>query len=241
MSNFYQEVEPFSVDDDETLERVYTAIERLRPTLVVFDTVNTYIGGADTHNSAETQQAFRRFLDIARRFKCAVLVLRHLTKSSKEKALYRGQGSIAFAGLARIVLTMGVMPNDPNVRVVAVSKVNVTRPPKALSFTIEEVPDSVKEQDRSLFRWGGFIDISADEIISTPTMVKDEELEDTVEWLKEVLLDEARSYKQLVRMAEPRSISARLIQRAAQELGINREAALWKLPKEDEEPQEATA
>lgn len=235
MSNFYQEVEPFSVDDEPTLDRVYDAIERLRPTLVVFDTVNTYIGGADTHNSAETQQAFRRFLDIARRFKCAVLVLRHLTKSSKEKALYRGQGSIAFAGLARIVLTMGVMPDDPNTRVVAVSKVNVTRPPKALTFTIEEVPDSVSEQDRSVFRWGGFIDISADEIISAPIMVKDEELEDTVEWLKETLLDEPKTFKQLIRMAEPRSISTRLITRAAQELGINREASPWRLPAEEEE------
>src|SRR5690606_20909637 len=99
MSNFYQDDMPFSINDEEEMEHVYDALERIKPELVVFDTLNTYIGAVDTNKGAEGQQTFIRFKKLAERFNCAVLVLRHLTKSSREKAMYRGQGNIAFTGI----------------------------------------------------------------------------------------------------------------------------------------------
>lgn len=230
MHNFFQEPEPFTIDDDDTLDRVYEAIERLRPTLVVFDTLNTYMGGADIHNSSETQQTFKRFGDIARRFNCAVLVLRHLTKTTKGvTALYRGQGSIAFAGFARVVMTVGVNPEDQDVKVMAVTKINVARPPKALTFTIEGLPDTLKEQDRSQFLWGEFVDLTADEIISVaPARDKDDELDAAVAWLSDVLADGPVDLRALVRMAEPRSFSEKMLQKAGDQLGVVRGADGWQ-------------
>jgi hypothetical protein len=233
MDRFYQEPEPFSIGDPEVMERVYEAIDKLRPALVVFDTLGTYMGGADTHNASETAQMFKGFVEIARRFRCAVLVLRHLTKSKDSKALYRGQGSIAFAGLARIVITVGRMPEDPEVKVMAVTKLNVARHPRALTFTIESLPDTIKDQDRSKFSWGEFVDVSADDIVSAPPPEKeDKELDRTCEWLRESLNGQGATFAALTRMAAPRSITDKMIRKAAAELGVV-QGDKWTLPKEE--------
>lgn len=233
LRDFYQEEEPFTVDDEPTLDLVYDAIDRLRPVLVVFDTINTYMGGADLHNSGETQQAFKRFVDIARRFNCAVVVLRHLTKSSKERALYRGQGSIAFAGLARVVVTIGQHPEEPDQRVVAVTKINVARCPKALSFTIEALPDTLKDQDRSKFSWGDWVDLTADQIVSVEARPKDEGLDEVCKWLRDALSDGPVTMRQLLSMGEPRSYGQRTISKAAQEIGAVREGDSVSLPERE--------
>jgi RecA-family ATPase len=231
LHNFFQEQEPFTIDDDETLDRVYEAIDKLRPTLVVFDTINTYMGGADIHNTSETQQAFKRFQDVARRFNCAVVVLRHLTKSTKGvSALYRGQGSIAFAGLARVVMTVGRHPEDADLRVMAVTKINVARVPKALTFSIEDLPATVKADDRSHFVWGEFVDLTADQILSAPDKTKDDEQDAVVKWLFDALSEEGMSHGQLLTMAEPRSFSAKQIDKAANELKVVRSGDFWELP-----------
>jgi archaellum biogenesis ATPase FlaH len=241
LHNFYQEQEPFTIDDDDTLDRVYDAIETLRPTLVVFDTLNTYLGSVDTHNSAETQQTFKRFIDIARRFNTAVLVLRHLTKSNKGvTALYRGQGSIAFAGLARVVMTVGRHPEDPDMRVMAVTKINVARVPKALQFSIEEIPSSLKDDDRSKFVWGDFVDLTADEILNAAPAALDAETEAVVEWLRDSLAEGGLKKAKLISMGEARSFTEKMIDKAGHELRVKKDGDMWWLP-DDMAEEEATA
>lgn len=239
MKNFFQDEQPFSIDDHERLEDVFDAIERLRPKLVVFDTLNTYIGKADTYKSSESTQAFGTFREIAKRFNCSVLVLRHLTKSTKERALYRGQGSIAFAGLARVVITVGVVPDDDDMRAFAITKINVTKPPKAMSFRIVALPDTVQSQDRSKFEWGEFLDMTSDDLISAPIKGGTSDKDDAGAFLKDVLADgEEVEFKRIEKMAEARSISTRTLQRAADELGIKKKSkgfgskkiSMWSLP-----------
>ena len=238
---YYQEETPFSIDDEDALDEIYEALDELKPTLVVFDTLNTYIGKADTHKSAEVQQAFSHFRQIAKDFNCAVLVLRHLTKSKGgDKAIYRGQGSIAFTGLARVVMTVGQMPEDPDVRVMAVTKINVTKPPKALCFTIEELP-----KERSRFIWGEFVNLSSDDILSvSSSKMKNGNAGDDVEeakaFLKDVLEDGPEDLAKLKRMAEKRSISAKVLARAGEAIGIDvfttgygaKKVTQWGLPED---------
>lgn len=231
LSNFFQEQEPFTIDDDETLAHVYEAIDRLRPTLVVFDTINTYMGGADTHNSSETQQTFKRFGDIAKRFGCAVMVLRHLTKSSRGvQALYRGQGSIAFAGFARVVVTVGVHPEEPDTRVAAVTKINVARAPKALTFTIEELPDTLHRTDRSRFVWGEFVDLTADQILTPAESAPSDEGSAASDWLRDALADGPVELSKLLRMGESRSFTEKILTRAGNSIGAVRDGNVWSMP-----------
>lgn len=239
LKNFYQEEEPFVVSDEDTIERVYKAIDALRPTLVVFDTLNTYMGKTDTNSAAETQQYFKIFREIAKRFNCAVMVLRHLTKSTKEKALYRGQGSIAFAGLARVVITVGLSPDDPGTRVMAVTKINVTRPPKALTFTIEALPDQLKETDRSKFHWGEFVDLNADDIVmALPAKSYKDKSEEIEQFLEEILDDGPVESDAVRRAAEARSIGLKSLYKVAEAMGVKMKKkgfgktkkGFWSLP-----------
>ncbi len=237
---FFQEEQPFSIDDDEEMDKVYDAVEELRPSLCVFDTLNTYMGGANTNTASEVQQTFKYFVDIARRFKCAVVVLRHLTKDTKRKAMYRGQGSIAFTGLARIVLTVGKSPDDDDTRVIAVSKCNVARKPKALTYAIQSLPDELKRTDRSRFIWGKFVDLSADEIVARPTEHKEhaESADAAAEFLKSFLIAGPKLVALILRAGDKQGLKKRKIHHVANELGVIKTSegfgpnkkAYWELP-----------
>lgn len=237
LKNYYQDEQPFTIDDVDRTEDVLEAIERLKPVLVVFDTLNTYIGKADTHKSAESTQAFGTFREIAKRFSCAVLVLRHLTKGNKERAIYRGQGSIAFSGLARVVMTVGVVPDDPDTRAMAITKINVAKPPKAITFRIVALPDTIKSQDRSKFEWGEFMDLTSDQIIGE-VEGKNSDKADAIEFLKDALENGDIELGRLEKMAEARSISVRTLHRAADDMEVKKKQrgfgkekrSVWSLP-----------
>lgn len=246
---YYQEEGIFMVDDEDAMERVYEALERVKPVLVVFDTINTYIGKVDTHKSSETQQAFSNFRDIANRFNCAVLVVRHLTKSSKEKALYRGQGSIAFTGLARVVFTVGVHPEDAEMRVMAVTKLNFTKRPPALTFTIESLPDTLRYQDRSIFTWGEFVDLDTDEILSAAIPKKDTQLSKQIEeFLITILSDGPMRANDVMRAIEAKGFNIKSVRRVAKSIGIiislrgkgESRTSTWSLPYREETTSEGS-
>jgi hypothetical protein len=235
--NFFQDEHPFSVDDDETWDAMLDAIERLRPLLIVFDTINTYMGGADTYKASEVTQRLVKFKQLAARFNCSVLVLRHLTKGGKDKALYRGQGSIAFAGMARVVISMGVVPDSDDQLAIAVSKINVAKKPPALTFDIVETN---AKTHASRFEWGDFIDLSAEQLVnSTPDKEKKvDQKAEAKSWLESELKDGPVEVDRLKRKAEAMSISERTLQRAASELNVerrtsgfgSRKCSTWELP-----------
>lgn len=223
-ASFYQEEEPFSWADTERMTQVYEALERIKPTLVVFDTMNTYLGGAvDTGRANSSQEAMFPLREIANRFNCAVVVIRHLVKSKKDKsALHAGQGSIAFAGFVRIVATVGRLPDDPDVGAIAVTKCNLAPMPRdVLTFEIAKLPDLKKERDRSRFKWGDLVkNVAADDIIKPAE--KNSDKEDAEEFLRDVLETDREDVKKLEVMAEKRGISRRTLQRAGDAIGVKK-------------------
>ncbi len=233
--DYFQDEETFSIEDDESLEKVEKAMRKLKPTLVVFDTLNSYMGGADTYKASEVTQTFKKFRQMAVKYNASVLVLRHLTKSTKEKALYRGQGSIAFAGLARVVITVGTYPEDPDWRIFAITKINVARPPKAMTFSIQSLPDTLKVLDRSKFVWGDFVDMSADEIVSTEPIKKGEKTDEIEMFIYQLLSDGEKSHSEVLRAAKSRNVALPKLMRLADTLGIIRDKGkghktkTWKL------------
>lgn len=213
--------QPFSIDDDEALDFIYEQLEAIKPSLVVFDTLNTYIGKADTHKASEVAQAFGIFMQIARDFKCSVLVLRHLTKGGGS-AMYRGQGSITFAGLARVVISVGVDPDDTETRAMAITKMNFAKAPQALTFRIEE-----RKKGRSEFVWGEFVNLSSQEIMDAAANAREEGkqgqgLQDAMEFLESTITGAAVEVGKLYRMGEKRSISAKMIDRAASKMNVKK-------------------
>lgn len=232
LNDYYPIEEGFSIDDEDAIAEIYEHLEVIKPSLLVFDTLNTYIGRADAHKAAEVTQAMGVFKKLAKDFNCAVLVLRHLTKGTGS-AMYRGQGSIAFSGSARVVMSVGVDPNDTETRVMCVTKINFAKAPPGLAFRIDEKP-----KGKSAFVWGGFVNYSAQEVLDAASNARAEgkqgtHMQDAMEFLEATITGAAIEMSKLFRMAEKRSINVQMLERAATKMGVIRKThkgvETWKI------------
>lgn len=237
LGNYYAVEQAFSIDDEDAIEEIYEHLELIKPILVVFDTLNTYIGRADTHKASEATQAMGMFKRIADDFNCSVLLVRHLTKGSGS-AMYRGQGSVAFSGSARVTMCVGVDPDDHETRVMAIVKGNLAPDPGGLAFRIEARP-----KERSEFLWEGFNKLSAQEVMdaSTEARTKGKEgngMQEAMEFLEAQITSAAIDAEKLYRMGEKRSITRKMLDRAASKMGVKKKTKgkgssayeTWEIP-----------
>lgn len=240
LSNYYQMISSMQVDDEDDVERLTVTLRKAQPCLVVFDTINHYMGKTDTHKASDTVQAMNVFNSIAKEFNCAVLILRHLSKGTTA-AMYRGQGSIAISGAARTVISTGVIPGEPDVRAIALTKSNNAHKPKALTFSINSIPE--EGPDASRFSWGEWRNFSSTEIMnaaSEAAVKKDDGGEGlaaaVIKMLKEQLSGTGRLKSRLMRMAERRGFTVADMEAAAVELGMlvteEEDGTFWTLPTE---------
>lgn len=224
MKRFFQEDTPWTIDEEERFQEVVDKIKEMKPDIVVFDTLNTYIGMADTYKSSEAQQAFNNFRLIASEFDCAVVVLRHLTKTDNRAAIYRGQGSIAFTGVARIVISIGTDPNadDEDQRVLAVTKNNLAKRPDALTFYMEKLPDTMKRRDRMRIEWGDYVKLSVEAILRhrDEGEQKESQIPAVKELIKELLDDGPMERDKVIKALEKRGYKEAMVIKAAGELGV---------------------
>lgn len=139
--------------------------------------------------------------------------------------------------MARVVLTVGQHPEEPETLVMAVTKLNVTRKPKALTFEINSLPDELKRQDRSQLVFGDFIDLTSDEIMVVAPAKKDVK-DMTKEFLEEFLTDGPKTKGAVERAAKARGLTLKAVYKRAAEMGIIRErsgfaqtrTSTWALP-----------
>ena len=212
-------------------------VEKFKPSLVVFDTINYFIGGIDMHRANEVAQQMANFTALASKYNVAVVALRHLTKGGVGvKATYRGQGSITFTGTAREVLTVGLHPDDPDMRIVAVTKLNLAAKPKAVGYKI-----SRGEGGKALFEWSEELyDLTSDEILAVleKSGGKEGKKDEAGDFIREQLADGAMEVDVLKRLSEARGIAPTTLNKAKKELGIKvikRESTgetrwFWTLP-----------
>jgi len=97
--------------DEEGLEALTHHLTEIRPRLVIIDPLVGYLGGkVDMHKGNEVRQVTAGLAELAEEFHCSFLAIRHLTKGGRDKAIYRGIGSIDFTAAARSVLLAGTDP-----------------------------------------------------------------------------------------------------------------------------------
>jgi len=89
-----------------------------------------------TASDHAVRRALKPLVAIAQRQGCAIVALRHLNKQGGSAAIYRGGGSIGFAGLGRSVLAVARDPDDPERCILASVKINVALRPPALVYRL---------------------------------------------------------------------------------------------------------
>jgi hypothetical protein len=189
-----------------------TTLQQVKPALVVIDPLQAYLGaGVDMHRANEVRPVLAGLAALAEKYRCAVLCIRHLGKGQKDRAVYRGLGSIDFSAAARSVLLVGEDPNDESKKVLAHSKSSLA--PKGVSLSFELRSDK-------LF-WCGTSDLSADALLAPPKGEEEKSaFEEAGDFLKQVLTNGPKPAYEVLREAEGLGISERTLKRAKAAIGV---------------------
>ena len=197
-------------------------IVRLEVRLVVVDPLASFV--SHDHNLLR-DQAVREVLgplkSLAEATGCAVVTVRHFTKTGGANALHRGGGAVSVIGQARAGLVVAPDPNDPGHRryVLAGAKANLAAEASSITYEIAGHP----ELRCSRIVWGPPTRLRADDLLAEPVSeVERSERDQIAELLLRaterapVLCIEARS---TIRTSGF-SASDKTIQRAAREAGL---------------------
>ena len=118
-------------------ERIREAITEWKPSLVVIDPIQSYIGSdSDLQIAGRARKLMRRIGMWAATYKCAVVLIGHLSKREGAKDLYRGLGSIDVVAAARSVLQVEKSEEDEDIRIVRQVKNSLDSKGSDLMFAI---------------------------------------------------------------------------------------------------------
>jgi hypothetical protein len=197
----------------------------LRVGLVVVDPLMAFLAGeVNAHRDQDVRRALHPLKLLAERTDVAVLVVRHLNKMTGASALYRGGGSIGIVGAARAGLLVGVDPQDPDRRILAVSKSNLAAKPPSLAYRLIE--DELYGTAKVV--WEGTSDRTAEDLVGRP--VDEDEapaLAEACRVLEEVLADGPLPAGNVKRMAATAGVAERTLQRARHALGVTARRQGW--------------
>ncbi|MFV1500802.1 AAA family ATPase [Mycobacterium kansasii] len=123
------------------VDRLDRAIRHFHAQLLIVDVLMAYMPEArDSHRDQDVRSIFAPLSRVAAETGCTILVLRHLNKAKGGNPLYRGGGSIAIVGAARVGLLVAKCPTDDDdtLCAFAVQKNNLSAKPQTLTYRIVE-------------------------------------------------------------------------------------------------------
>lgn len=226
------------------VEALRAKIKETSAGLLIIDPIGAAAGaGVDTHVDASVRGMLAPLAALAEETSCTILLVMHVGKGAKP-AIHSALGSVAFTAAARVVLALGVAPDNPNERILATVKNNISMHAPSLRYALSTWT-GIAEADGQPFeapsiRWIGEDSATADELIAARNgAVEDRGAMDTAcEFLTAALADGARPSKDLYREAARERISDSTLKRALKKLGgrVWREGtgadhqSKWELP-----------
>jgi hypothetical protein len=189
------------------------ALEQVRPALVVIDPVQGFLGASvDMHRANEVRPVLARLTELAERYDCAIILVRHLSKAPSDRALYRGLGSIDFTAAARSILLVAEDPERPGEHGIIHLKSNLAAKGPAIGFKI----------NNGRFEWAGLSRLSP-AVLWIPELGAQERgsaLQEAMDFLKAALEDGPKPAKELLKEAKKAGIEEITLRRAKKELGV---------------------
>jgi hypothetical protein len=204
--------------------------------LVVVDPLMAYLGGdTNAHRDQDVRRALAPLAAMASRTGAAVVVIRHLNKGAGgANPLYRGGGSIGIVGAARSGLLVARDPEDPEGRVLAVTKANLAREAPALRFA------PVDAGGVPVIDWRGECAHTAKGLLEAEADAREGgAVREACEVLRGILEGGPRQAKDVKHEAKAAGISERTLDRARTRLHVQASKAgfsggwLWALPAKD--------
>ena len=218
------------------LSVIERAIERVGAGLVIVDPLTAFLSEkTDSYKDQDMRRALAPVATLAERTRAAILIVRHLTKAAGGNTLYRGGGSIAIIGAARSGLVIAQDPEDPERRILAANKHNLSRAAPSLAFRIDTAPNGAAR-----VAWGGTSTLTAGDILKEPADQEQKSaLSEAKEFLSQELGDGSVPAERVEDDARGAQISMRTLKRAKRALGVKSrkrgDVWYWELPQETRE------
>lgn len=198
------------------LDRLEAAIVAHEAELVVVDVLMAFLAGeVNAHRDQDVRGALAPLAAMAERTGTAILVLRHLNKSTGGPAVYRGGGSIGIVGAARSALVVGRDPDDEGRLILAVTKSNLAPLASSLAYRI------VDRDGAGSIAWEGASSLTAAQLLSMPTSSEERSaLDEAKVVLRDLLGNGPIPSKDVQRQARDAGISDATLRRAKDALGV---------------------
>jgi hypothetical protein len=182
--------------------------------LVVIDPLMAFLPSKVAANLDQSvRQALNPLADLAARTRCAVLLIRHLTKALGTRALYRGQGSMGIVAACRTGLLLAPHPEGPALRVLSVTKSNLGPRPPALGLRVREGTGAC-----AVVEWAGPVAATADELCRSAPPVRMKAKDRATDWLRRELSSGPRRAADLQAAAAEAGIPEATLRRAKADL-----------------------
>ncbi len=196
-----------------------------------------FLGGkTDSHKDQDVRRALAPLAAFEERTRAAVLIVRHLNKAAGGNPLYRGGGSIGIIGAARSGLVVARDPEDPERRILAANKNNLSRAAPSLVFGLETAPNGAAR-----VVWGGTSSLNAADILREPVDPEQRSaLSEAKDFLSKELADGPVAAEQVKKDARAAGVSERTLKRAKRALGVGSDKASdgsWYWVPLDNEPE----
>lgn len=202
---------PLTLPQD--FEFLANAVLTSQSRLVVIDPISAFFG-VNLHNDQAVRRAVQPLMALAEQASVAIVLVRHLTKSGGGNPLYRGAGSMGLIGAARAGLLVAPDPGDPNQRVLAQSKRNLTAPAESLSFRPMDKGGGIT------IEWLGPCDYSAAQLLEAAHAQSRPELEEAIFVLYSILADGPVPADHVKQLATRAGVAPRTLRRAKDVLQV---------------------
>lgn len=219
----------FIEDDDERLtledKRIEKTLEATQARLLVIDPIQAYMTqDYDMQNATRIRSVLGGLSDLAGKYRCAVVLVGHMNKSTGGKDLYRGLGSIDIAAIARSVLMIVRDKENPKLRYMLPVKSSLAPEGSAIAFSFTR---------EAGFQWNGPCNVDVNTLLENESD-RGSKLSTACKYLDEALSLRDMSSKEVYDQMARKSIGKRTVANAKQMMKITsykkNNVWFWKLP-----------
>lgn len=221
----------YSAMDDHGLRTLRSLVKRKKPGLIIIDPLFSYVpAGGNAYSPNEIRAIMGELNEIGESSNAAVLLIRHLTKTKRDKQIYQGAGGIDVIGFARSAIRIEKHPNNPDLRLMVHLKWNLTTQSQSWVYEV------IKKEgiDLPVIEWRGQSDILLDDLGGDDNDNGPPPRRSAIDFLRSELKDGPMPAKYLLEKAENEGIKKRTLDRAKSELKViveqRKRKWVWRLP-----------
>ena len=219
--------------DEDGIEALMDEVRRKPPTLIIIDPLFAYVpGSADMYRPNVIRALLSELKEVAEYNGTAILLVRHLTKTKRDKAIYQGMGSMDVIGAARSAFLVAQHPEEPDWKVVVHVKHNISERGQSWIYELaKETSDSLP-----ILSWVGPTDLTVEDLMGGDDGDRKSARDQAVDFLRAFLKEGPQPARLIEEKAKAVGIAKRTLERAKQELKIvprkTRNGWVWPLPDE---------